>query len=380
MSTYCDDALAYLRHAYDSERAIFSRMSTVGADGKIINDWSMRDSLRYTINAYLGLVEAERHLGPVDWIGNVADRVRQFISLHDELIVSVADRGLLLVLLAQVDLDHPAVARSLDAIETAIDERDAIKHLNMQDLAWMLWGATALDGDPRAAAIAHRIFGMIRGNFVHPTSGMPRHSTRRYRWHTVSFGSIVYFLRAMHEYADTFGSEDARSLFTNCLRRVLALQGTDGGWPWLIDVRTVMPIDIYPIFSVHQDSMAMLFLFPAKSYGIEGLDDVIERSVRWNFGHNELKESLIRQELCPWFDRSIERDEDRPRLRRYLRGLGRPKRVYPLRSEHVRFNRECRSYHLGWVLYTWSGRPAPRLDAYAPEAKAVGTAEVESVR
>ena len=26
-------------------------------------------------------------------------------------------------------------------------------------------------------------------------------------------------------------------------------------------------------------------------------------------------------------------------------------------------NRECRSYHLGWILYAWAGRPdQPRLE------------------
>jgi hypothetical protein len=131
----------------------------------------------------------------------------------------------------------------------------------------------------------------------------------------------------------------------------------------MIDVRTGLPFDVYPIFSVHQDSMAMLFLFPAKLYGVAGVDEAIDRSFRWNFGHNELDACLVRSEPCAWFYRSIERDERWPRARRYLRALGPPARTYPARSRNVRLNRECRSYHLGWVLYAWSGRACvPQLD------------------
>jgi len=250
----------------------------------------------------------------------------------------------------------------------------------MQEMAWMLWGATSWAEDARAQELARRLFDLIRTSFVHPSSGMPRHSVWRYRAHTVSFGSVVYFLRAMHEYGEAFDSSEARELFLACLRRVLPIQGNDGTWPWMIDVRTALPIDVYPIFSVHQDSMAMLFLFPAKGYGVAGIDAAIERSFEWNFGHNELATSLVRNEPCAWFYRSIERDERWPRARRYLRGLGRATQEYPAHSPHVRLNRECRSYHLGWVLYTWSRRPQPwALDASAPPSRLVAEGERELV-
>jgi hypothetical protein len=48
-----------------------------------------------------------------------------------------------------------------------------------------------------------------------------------------------------------------------------------------------------------------------------------------------------------------------PRIRRYLRGLGSPPTTDPPRGRRLRINQECRSYHLGWVLYAWSD-PARR--------------------
>jgi hypothetical protein len=361
VNDYCANALEYLRCAHDQPRALFSYSTRLDEHGVVVNDFRMPESLRYTINTYLGLSEAQRWGETVDWLGNVEDRVNEFLALHEDGLTSAADTGLLLVLLASTVPSHPAVDRSFDRIELALARDDARQRLNMQDLAWMLWGASSWADNARAQELAERLFELVRTSFVHPISGLPRHSVARYRAHTVSFGSVVYFLRAIYEYGEASGSEAARELFTAGVQRVLSIQAPDGAWPWMIDVRSGTPFDIYPIFSVHQDSMAMLFLFPAERYGIAGVPEAIERSFRWNFGNNELGVSLVRTDPCGWIYRSIERDERWPRARRYLRGLGPAVSTYPPRSPHVRLNRECRSYHLGWVLYTWSQRASDRF-------------------
>jgi hypothetical protein len=366
---YCARALAYLSHAYDPRRSLFSCASTVDRRGQIVNDFTLPWSLRYTINTYLGLSQAERHGADIGWLGDVRERVGRFLVTYEHAIENGGDNGLLLTLLAETDRAHPAAPRSLVRLEHLCARRGSLRQLTMQELAWMLWGVIAWAESPRAQALADCLFELIRADFVHATSGMPRHSLSRHRTHAVSFGAVVYFLRAMYEYGEKFDSREARNLFDACLRRVLAIQRADGAWPWMIDVRTALPIDVYPIFSVHQDSMAMLFLFPAQRYGVAGIEDVIQRSLGWNLGRNELNTSLIRTEPSAWFYRSIERREHWPRARRYLRGLGPAPRAYPCRTPHVRFNRECRSYHPGWVLYTWSERARSTPEALATRAE-----------
>jgi hypothetical protein len=369
---YCEGAREFLAHAYDPERALFSYSTVVGEGGRLANDFAHPQTIRYTINTYLGLAVAQQHAGPACWLGDVGDRVRDFVEQHGRDLEERADDGLLLVLLAAVDPAHPAVGRSLARIAAVVERPDAARRFNMQDLAWMLWGAAATTQDPRAEAVARRIFELMRTRFVHPRTGLPRHSTARYRRNIVSFGSVVYFLRAMHEYAEHFDDAQARALFTRGVTRALQLQGPDGEWPWMIDVRSGVPFDRYPVFTVHQDSMAMLFLHPAERLGIAGASEAIERSFVWNLGANELGESLVRADPCFFVYRSIERDERNPRMRRYLRGLGPAARRYPPRAERVRFNRECRSYHLGWVLFEWAdrvaapGQPASSAPASGP--------------
>jgi hypothetical protein len=366
VNVYCTQALEYLRLAYDRNRALFSYSTCLNKRGDVVNDFRLQASLRYTINTYLGLSEAERHGGDIEWLGSVSDRVHEFLALHEQSLTSAADYGLLLVLLAATDPSHPIVSRSLNHLERIVAREDAANLLNMQDLGWMLWGASSWAEHAQAARLAERIFGLIRTEFLHPETGLPRHSLARYRPHTVSFGSIVYFLRSMSAYAEASGSEEARELFTAGVERALSIQGADGCWPWMIDVRSGRPFDLYPIFTVHQDSMAMLFLHPAEQ--IPGVLEAIERSVQWNFGHNELGVQMVRTEPYPWIFRSIERDERLPRLRRYVRGLGQAPNESPRPSRRIRVNAECRSYHLGWVLYTWSD-PARVFPLASPQAQ-----------
>jgi hypothetical protein len=157
----------------------------------------------------------------------------------------------------------------------------------------------------------------------------------------------------MHEAASTFGDRRAEKLFRSGVAEALELQGPLGEWPWMIDVARARAFDRYPVFSVHQDSMAILFLRPALDTAIAGAASAIDRSVRWVHGENELGLRFYLEE--PFFAyRAVERSESWTKARRYGRWLaGRSAGDVP--ASQLRVNRECRSYHLGWLLYAWRG-------------------------
>jgi len=190
---------------------------------------------------------------------------------------------------------------------------------------------------------------------------LPFHSDRRYRRRVASFGAVTYFLRALHEAATAFGDEDADQLFTAGLERTLALQGPLGDWPWMIDPVSGRSLDRYPVFAVHQDSMAMLFLLPALDRGVVGARQALDRSLDWALGRNELGIPMYVDDPIFVAFRSIERRERAPRARRYLRSSANVlmrRSGETERAPALRLNSECRSYHLGWILYAWCGRLA----------------------
>jgi hypothetical protein len=135
-----------------------------------------------------------------------------------------------------------------------------------------------------------------------------------------------------------------------------------------MNARTGSVIDPYPIFSVHQDSMSMLFLHPAAEMKLPGAREAILRSCEWIVGRNELGRTMFEVEPFSAF-RSIERPGGNPRARRYLRAVVPWLRGPDFGTEKVRINPECRSYHLGWVLYVW----ARNLDRFGQAEKTPGS-------
>jgi hypothetical protein len=345
----------HLTAVRDESSALFP-YSTRLVDGRYVNDYGHPDAIRYTINSLLGLSAIARAGNHGVDSNDIMAMIEEFLDRQEPRVVTCADAGLLMLLLVEHGLPNSGLAGVW--LERVGGRASDPRSLNMQDLAWALWGACAATraGLAGAEEMASAIFAAVRRDFLSTSSGLPRHTTNRYRRDIVSFGSLVYFLRAMHEFALTFDDRSAAELFEAGVRRALAIQGPRGEWPWLIRASTGAVVDPYPVFSVHQDSMAMLFLLPAVARSIPGAVEAVPKSLAWCFGANELSEQFYVQE--PFFAyRSIERVGRAPRLRRYVRALTEPVcGDATFDARRVRVNRECRSYHLGWILYAWAGR------------------------
>lgn len=138
-------------------------------------------------------------------------------------------------------------------------------------------------------------------------------------------------------------------------------QGPLGQWWWLYAPSTAAVLEGYPVYSVHQDGMAFMGLAPVEGLGEGSYREALALGVEW-LERNELSTPLVEREP-PFICRNIQRagsDADaafgigcanlarvvarslspRPRGDRIDAD---PKALEPLR--------ECRSYHLGWLLY-----------------------------
>lgn len=334
--------------------------STTVRGGTYVNDFDHPAAVRYSINSLLGLqAEALHGSGVVDR-AEVSTLTETFLEHHADDVSSPADIGLLLVLLCEGEVSAWRAEKLLGRIGSWATKNGTPK-LTMQEASWMLWGACAAAraGTPAAADTAGQLAELILGRFLEPSSGLARHSLGRYRRDLVSFGATAYFLRSLFEFARLSGDERAQQAFERGVEVVVGLQGELGEWPWLISVRRRVVLDVYPVFTVHQDSMSMLFLLPALESGLD-VEGAIGRSFAWALGRNELAAPMFERDRFAAY-RSIERAESLPRARRYLRATARSRTGGADRGAHgsrVRLNRECRSYHLGWILYVWSGRDA----------------------
>jgi hypothetical protein len=349
-----------LHAVYSAEECLFPYSSRL-VDGAFVNDYRKPHSLRYTLNALLGLYEAARAGVANLPVSNVEAMMQAFCERHGQAIEDPADIGMLLLLVsgqASGSTRQAAADQAIEMLRANVLLGDPTL-LNMQHLSWIIWGAASATraGFSGADEIGRAATAVVKHHFVDRRSGLPRHSTKPYRKNLVSFGSLTYFLRAMYEAGITFDDEEARGLFECGVRRTLSLQGPQGEWPWMIHAARGDPIDVYPVFSVHQDSMAMLFLLPALDTFGRFVSEAIERSFSWCFGENELGAEFYRR--APFAaSRSIERAEGEHRLPRYLRFLAYAvtRRAGRFHSARTYVNDECRSYHLGWLLFAWSSR------------------------
>ncbi len=334
-----------LREMYDEDLGLFA-YSTRLRDGAYVHDFENPGRLRYTVNTLAGLVRTP-NLG---W--DVGGTVEAFVRRWSGGVTNPGDRGLLLRGLTEAGHD---AARGLagELIATSAGDR----RLNAQERSWCVLGLAshaAATGNAASAEAAVKVAARMREELVAPGTALPSHERSRLRRGLTSFGAVAYYLAAQSEAGHGLGDAEAAGAFDAGLAEVLALQGPRGEWPWFIDVRRRRVVDWYQLYSVHQDAMAMLFLLPALDRGAP-VEDAIRRSYRWLFGQNELGVPMVSAE--PFFiDRSIRRPRRFERARRFARGRLSRARAEFAPAARLEVNRECRSYHLGWILYAWAGR------------------------
>jgi hypothetical protein len=172
-----------------------------------------------------------------------------------------------------------------------------------------------------------------------------------------SFATQVYALHGLAAYVREIEGSCPDAL-PRVARRLLAEQGPLGQWWWFYSLRSGEVIEGYPVYAVHQDAMAFMALTPLRAIGLETNEAPLERGIEWLFGANELERSLVRSRpsfIC----RCIQRAGSDPdafggvsranRARMILRSLGLGGQVAT--DETLEVLEECRSYHLGWLLY-----------------------------
>jgi hypothetical protein len=105
--------------------------------------------------------------------------------------------------------------------------------------------------------------------------------------------------------------------------------------------------------------MAPAFLHHAVEHGVPGAREALVAGFSWLFGNNEMGISMLRPEEHMFYRSQLRCGEESAARRRALRGavnaaLGRPDCV----ANHgaLVLRRECRSYELGWILWSFGAR------------------------
>lgn len=357
-------ALSGLARSYDPESGLFCA-KLVEADGGV---QAVGRSFRCSGMAAIGLTAArQRELGDA---GLPLEAI--CARLAEAALEGCDSLDLALVLWAEALNDGKSTGALLAKVEE--EYRRLFRWHTSMSLGWMLAGA-------EQAALRRGSVGESAGRLARRMAGeLLRYQDRRtdlFRSRPLrvcrqpcealannrvaTFANQIYPIYALSLYTSRTGDDRAAEAVRRCVDVVCEGQGEKGQWWWMADTRTRKWVDRYPVYAVHQDAMAPFGLDAARAWWPSDVGAHIRRGLDWLFGDNELGVSLVdEQNGVIW--RAIQRSDSRAdgdwgvpagtlwRRRMTGLGLGFLGKLRP-RSEQLVVLRECRSYHLGWVLF-----------------------------
>jgi hypothetical protein len=312
-------------------------------------------SLRYTLIVLLGLLRAEEHgLEHGFHLGALRSRVLSSLAAPE---LTPGDLGL--ALWAESRSDGDAAGEIVAALSQSLD-RHRIGGLLSMEVAWITTGLTEA-GARGELGPGEGILAECREQLVaerRPRGGLVTHVARGPRKRLPHFADQIYSVLALSQLARIRDDGAARDAARSIGDLLLENQMPNGAWPWIYDPIRGTVVEPYELYSVHQDSMAMI--------GMHGLTeateepryrDVAVRSLDWNYGGNELGVQMFDPDAQMIY-RSIRREQRFARAHQarnaaaaYLRAA--PRLADP---EELELNRSMRPYHLGWLLEAWAGR------------------------
>lgn len=343
------DAVTFLHESWDESRHAYpSALRLIGSS--VQAEFEEGEVLGSTMLALLGLLSAARaRLDVTERL--VTRRLEEFSSRWSSELTHPRDWALWTILMSESG-DEDGVqkgVRGLSALHPA-----ATIPLDVHALAaWAL--ARAAGSGVRSAESRLEAFGSTLADRIDPHTGLPRPGGGG---RVAFFDEIAFSVRALHELAIVTGEPAADRRVRQATAAICSTQGRLGEWPWLIDVRSGRPVHVYPLFTPHQDALAMLFLHPLLDRGDPGAHGAIASSLGWASGRNELGRSMyVPPPLFAY--RGIEKRWFLRRQRRLVRSrlnavLGlRPKTIGAAR---LQLNPDCLPDHPGWFLTVWSSR------------------------
>ena len=228
------------------------------------------------------------------------------------------------------------------------------------ELSWVLSAMNAA-GDAAdnqlAEAIARRLLKAFNSE-THLFSHWPDPSAKRQlRGHVTCFADFVYPVMALCDYYRISGNNEALEAARKCANRICSLQGEDGQWWWHYDVRTGKIVEHFPVYSVHQDSMAPMALAAVKRACGDDHTESIHKGLNWLTYSPEISGSLIdAQNGVIW--RKVARREPGKMVRGLQAAASRLHPSLRVGGTNLTFppgavDYESRPYHMGWILYAW---------------------------
>lgn len=332
----------------------------------------------YTLNVLLGMSRLKEIPNDVDVAAIFGRNVTELLRLP----VTNYAFGMALWTSAELGLELPKDVMQA-AHDLLADERKWWS-FRAQDIGMLLTGVVA---QTRAGRIELRRFAEPLFTFVaeryHSESGLFFDAPSGYRRRFGSFATQIYLAIACYHYGEFAGHSTAIKMANACTSKLIGLQGPCGEWPWFFDARSGRVIDFYEVYSVHQYGMAPALLECAERHDVANAREALVKGFHWVLGANQLKTPMLVPELQLSFRSHVRKGELNTKNRRVLRAVGNAslgRSSGLIDAEGVSIRLECRSYELGWILWSFGQRTDLNLLTHHSAFGSCSGFEKESVR
>jgi len=308
----------------------------------------------YTINVLLGLAKVPHRPSSI----NVADVFQRNALQLSALPVPKYAFGCALWASAELQLELPAEIYS--RCDDMLFKRENWFQFRAQDLGMIIAGVVAqAKGDPKKwSVLARELFSFLAERY-HSPSGLFFDAALGLRRRFASFATQTYLTLACYAYGEFAHDENAIEMANTCVSKLIALQGPNGEWPWFFDVPSGRVLDYYEVYSVHQYGMAPAFLQHAEYYGVPSAREALVKGFHWVLGQNQLNMPMLLPGLHLSIRSQVRSGELRSKRWRVMRALRNSLTKNSAGLENpaaLELRRECRSYELGWILWSFGQR------------------------
>jgi hypothetical protein len=318
------------------------------------NESLVRSDVFYTLNVLLGLARVPQVPDSIA----IATIFERNVARLPTLPVAKYAFGMALWAAAELKLAIcPDVVRYLEVL---LSNRKNWFSFRAQDLGMILTGiaAQARAGRREWDRFATPLFEFLVERYRAP-SGLFFDAPSGMRRRFASFASQTYLTLACYSYGEIAENSQAIEIANLCVQKVIKLQGPNGEWPWFFDAQTGSVLDFYEIYSVHQFGMAPAFLEWAERHGVAEARDALIRGFRWGLGDNQLAKPMLVPTDGLTIRSQVRKNELHTKKLRVARSIqnaimGRAAGL--IDSADVQLRLECRSYELGWILWSFGSR------------------------
>jgi hypothetical protein len=308
----------------------------------------------YSLNVLLGMSRLKIKPTDIDY----AEIFERNAVLLPQLPVAKYAYGMALWAAAELNLEIPEnVAGAIDSLLSNEREWTAFR---AQDIGMLVSGIVAQSraGNNRWRRFAQPLFAFLVRGYRGP-AGLFFDEPAGFRRRFASFATQTYLTLACYHYGDFAGDATAIDVAKRCTRRLIALQGPQGEWPWFFDAQNGNVLDFYEVYSVHQYGMAPAFLECAEQHDVREARAALIKGFKWVLGDNQLGRSMMVPDKTLSIRSQVRKGElhtNRRRMLRALRNAYFPRPATLIDPADIDLRLECRSYELGWILWSFGQR------------------------